>query len=343
MKTFVSLIPSSFLASVGLLITGASAQTAQSVSATPIQPLPQAIAQSTTQPIAQPTIQPTTQPSVLPATEVGFEFEGISSLNYAPITETTYTGDCPGVELDRSSFKARFRSSKTPTGEHRRVMIQNITTGMASDPAPYTNREYHKGRLSEATETEFGTQHSSKKFRVGFGMNTLAYEIREQDKVLESGQFTSNFERLSKQVVRDAQWYNAKVCANNSVATEVCADLRREKQFRCPNGKILQRERLDSDDSGIRTLISNQSNRIVRFKIDNEQYRLEPGERTRIRRYSTNSFGLNYNGDCPDCKLQQSVWVTPGKRLKFIDRGSSSSGKRVDLVDYPYNSMGNEE
>jgi hypothetical protein len=290
-----------------------------------------------------PTPQPAVQPDILQTADIGFEFEGSPTLNYAEVTETTYTGDCPGVVVDRASLKARFRSNKTPTGERRRVLIKNITIGMASNPAPYTDREYDKGRLSEATTTEFGTEHSSQNLRVAFGMNTFSYEIRQRDQVIESGQFLSNLKRTSQQAVRNAQWYDAKVCANNAVTPNVCADLRRQKQYRCPNGTILRREMIDSDDSSIRTLFSNQSNRVVRFKLGDDLYRLEPGERIRIRRSSSTSFTVRYNGTCTNCKLQQSVWIEPGKRLKFVDRGKSASGDRVELVDYPSNNEGVEE
>jgi len=311
-----------------LLFAGVTLGTAEALAQTP-----------TSSPTSQP--QPEIQPA-LPAPEIGFEFEGVPTFNYAPITQTTYTGDCPGVALDRDSFRARFRSSKTPPGDRRRVIIRNMTTGMAGDTPPYTDREYDKGRLSEATTTEFGTEHSSQRLRVAFGMNTFSYEIRESGVPVESGTFTSNFDRSTRQVVRDAQWQQVSVCANSAVATNVCADLRRQNQLRCPNGNILQREMLDSDISGIRTSFSNQSNRVVRFRIGDDLYRLEPGERIRIRRSSTSNFGLSYNGNCTDCRLEQNTWVTPGKRLRFVDRGRTSAGARVELVDYP-NTSGNIE
>lgn len=320
----MSLYPASILLMVGfsLAATNAIAQTPQPISPTP----------------TQPAVQPAT-----PAPEIGFEFEGVPTFNYAPVTETTYTGDCPGVALDRDSFKARFRSSKTPPSDRRRVIIKNITTGMAGDPPPYTDREYSKGRLSEATTTEFGSDHSSKRLRVAFGINTFSYEIQDSGIPTESGTFTSNFDRRMQQVVRNAQWYEAKICSNSAVAANVCADLRRQNQFRCPDGKILQRENLDGNISGFRTLFSNQSNRIVRFKVGDDLYRLEPGERIRIRRSSSSNFNVLYNGTCTDCKIDQSSWVTPGKRLRFVDRGRSSTGNRVALEDYPYSNNNFED
>lgn len=289
-----------------------------------------------------PTSPPAT-PAVSPAAPVGFEFEGVPTFNYAPLTETTYTGDCPGVELNRDAFVARFRSSKTPPAERRRVLIRNITTGMAGDPSPYTDREYQRDRLSEATTTEFGTTHSGKRLRVMYGVNTFSYEIRESDIPVESGTFTSTFDRLQQQAVRNAQWVEAKICANTAVATNVCADLRRQNQFRCPNGKVLKTELLDGETSGIRTAFSNQSNRPVRFKIGDDLYRLEPGQRIRLRRSSTSSFSLNYNAACTNCNLDQTVRVIPGKRLRFIDRGKTSAGDRVELVDHPTSTENIEE
>jgi hypothetical protein len=300
-----------------------------------------AIAQ-TPKPASTPTPTPAVQPTA-PPSEVGLEFEGVSTFNVAPVTETTYTGDCPGVELDRNAFKARFRSSKTPPAERRRVTIRNITTGMAGNPSPYTDREYNRDRLSEATTTEFGTEHSGQRLRVMFGVNTFSYEIRESDIPLDSGTFTSTFNRTQQQVVRNARWVEARICANSAVATNVCADLRRQNQFRCPNGNVLKTDLLDGEVSGIRTSFANQSNRPVRFRIGSDLYRLEPGQRIRLRRSSTSTFSLSYNAACTNCELDQTTRILPGKRLQFVDRGKTAAGNRVELVDYPFSGENIEE
>ncbi|MBD2329945.1 hypothetical protein [Alkalinema sp. FACHB-956] len=272
------------------------------------------------------------QPSTVPAArsglsdEIGWEFVGESTLNSTQIVETEYVGDCPGSEIETK--EARFTSSKTPTGDRRRVLVRNTTRGLTGDTMPFTNREYDKGRSSEATKMEFGTSHSSKRLRVLPGVNEFDYEIRERDRVIDSGKFSANIEKATRQITRNAQWYNEEVCANSSVSNNVCADLRQRRQFRCSTGKVLQ-SYFESDDSpSYRTLISNQTNKSIRLSIDGDLYRLESGESVRVRRRS--SFEVRYNPTCQTCELTHSNYVEAGKRVKFRQQNS-----RIELVDYP--------
>ena len=128
-----------------------------------------------------------------PPPEIGWEFLGSRELNQVEINETKYKGECPGYSW--SSQEARFTSSTTPPARKRRVIVKNITRGVASDPYPYTDREYYDGRSSEGTEMIFGTKHHSKYFRVLDGDNKFEYEIKERDRVLESGVFIAVIKR----------------------------------------------------------------------------------------------------------------------------------------------------
>lgn len=277
---------------------------------------------------APTTSAPTSTSTIAPVNEVGWEFSGESTLNATQFHETEYVGDCPGV--DTETKEARFTSSQTPPGDRRRVVVRNVTRGMDSDPFPYTDREYDKGRSSEATKMEFGAKHSSKRFRVQPGVNEFEYDIREGDRVITSGKFTANFEKVSRQVERNAQWYDEEVCANSSVSNSVCADLRQRHQLRCPNGSVLKSYFESDDSSAYRTLISNQSRKDVVFSIEGDLYRLDPGESVRLRRRS--SFRVRYNPTCSTCEPTNSTSVDAGKRVKF-----HNSGGRIELVDYPRN------
>lgn len=251
------------------------------------------------------------------AAEMGWEFDGRQTLNLAALRETQYVGDCPGQETE--TVEARFTSSKVPPAPGRRVIIRNVTRGISGDPLPFTNREYEKGRSSEATKIEFGSKHSSKRFRVLPGDNQFEYEIRQGDRLMDSGSFVATIEKRYQEIRRDAQWYEEEICANSSVAKDVCADLRQRRQYRCSDGRVLQ-SHMDFDDKNYRTLISNQTHKDVSFSIDGRIYHLDPGESARVRRSS--SFTLRYNATCGTCAPTHNSNVTAGKRVKFTKRGN---------------------
>ncbi|MBV8886205.1 MAG: hypothetical protein JO235_19735, partial [Chroococcidiopsidaceae cyanobacterium CP_BM_RX_35] len=103
--------------------------------------------------------------------EAGLEFEGFGTPNTGTITRTIFQGECSGE--DPGSIKARFYSTTTPPGADRRVVIRNVSRGIAGDTAPYTDREYNKGRTSQATTVAFGTSHKQQYFAVLEGLNNF--------------------------------------------------------------------------------------------------------------------------------------------------------------------------
>lgn len=134
--------------------------------------------------------------------EVGWEFLGTSELNKVSIKETQFEGQCPGISS--GSQEARFTSSKTPPATKRRVVVKNITRGLDSNPYPYTDRDYSRGMSSEGTQMAFGTRHRGKYLSVIEGENEFEYEITENKKVVDSGNFTAVINKLVDARRRDA-------------------------------------------------------------------------------------------------------------------------------------------
>ncbi|NJM48107.1 MAG: hypothetical protein HC860_19625 [Alkalinema sp. RU_4_3] len=258
-------------------------------------------------------------------TEIGLEFQGERDLNRTTLNETQYTGDCPGVEAETKN--ARFTSSQTPTGDKRRVVVRNVTRGLGS-PSPFTNREYEKGRSSEATQMEFGTEHSSKRFRVMPGENEFEYEIMERKQVIQTGRFTAVIDRNLRTIERNATWQEDQTCANSSVSNNVCADLRDRKSFKCPNGKVLKSYLLDTNEY-YRSRISNPTERGFSIRVEGESYRLHSGDSIDLRR--RDAFTVTYP-TCVRCAEMKTTTVSAGKRVKFT---SSGDDRRLNLVDDP--------
>jgi hypothetical protein len=255
--------------------------------------------------------------------EIGLEFQGERDLNRTSLTVTEYTGDCVGTEAETKT--ARFTSSQTPSGEKRRVMVRNVTRGLGS-PSPYTNREYSKGRSSEATQMEFGTEHSSKRFRVMPGENEFEYEVMERKQVIQSGRFRAVIDRNLRKVERNATWQEDETCANSSVSNNVCADLRQRKSFKCPNGPTLKSYLLNTDEY-YRSQISNPTERGFSFSVDGERYRLTSNDSVTLRR--KNSFTVTYP-TCVRCSDTKTTTVSAGKRVKFTSTGDD---RKLNLVD----------
>jgi hypothetical protein len=258
-------------------------------------------------------------------TEIGLEFQGERELNRTSLNETQYTGDCPGVEAETKT--ARFTSGLTPSGEKRRVVVRNVTRGLGS-PSPYTNREYATGRSSEATQMEFGTEHSSKRFRVMPGQNEFEYEVMERKQVIQTGRFTAVIDRNLRKVERNATWQEDQTCANSSVSNNVCADLRQRKSFKCPTGTVLKSYLLNTDEY-YRSQISNPTERGFSFSVDGERYRLTSGDSVTLRR--RNAFTVTYP-TCVRCSETKTTTVSAGKRVKFT---SSGDDRKLNLVDDP--------
>jgi len=125
------------------------------------------------------------------APEIGFEVEGQSELNQIVLPLFKYVGECPSAATYISDTKAWFTSSSEPPKNGRRVIIRNISRGMSPDNFPYTDRDYSKGRGSESTKISIGTRHSGSAFVVKRDANEFEYEIRQDNSVVERGQFSS--------------------------------------------------------------------------------------------------------------------------------------------------------
>ncbi len=256
------------------------------------------------------------------AAEIGLEFEGSRELNRTTLKETEYTGDCPGLDVALQS--ARFFSSQTPTGEKRRVVIRNVTRGMGE--TPFTNREYDKGRSSEPTQMEFGTEHSKKRFRVMAGTNEFEYEVLERKKPIMTGRFTATIERNLVKIERNAQWYDEQACANSAVDKNVCADIRDQKQFRCPTGQVLKSEMRDTNRY-YRTTLSNPNKRSFSVQIDGERYHINPYGSIDLR--MEHDFSVVYPVSHGSAETR-STSVKAGKRVKFEMTGEKNE---IQLVD----------
>ena len=151
----------------------------------------------------------------------GFEFEGYG-LNRAMIEVTNYIGDCPGT--NESELKARFTSSIKPK-PGQRVIIRNITAGVDGSKPPYTNREYDRGRSSEATRMTFSGSHNKQYFGVLPGLNTFEFGIvtgrKKRDyRVVTQGIFNAAIDRQLVTRQRDASWFHETFCIETGAKIE---------------------------------------------------------------------------------------------------------------------------
>jgi hypothetical protein len=117
--------------------------------------------------------------------------ENSFNINMIQFKRVEYVGQCPGSGISPDSQSARFVSSKTPPGPNRRVLIKNVTDGMETDPYPYTDRSYDKGEFSESFEFKLANSHKTRTFSVLEGENKFAYEIKENNQVIEQGALTA--------------------------------------------------------------------------------------------------------------------------------------------------------
>ncbi|BAU15016.1 TPR repeat-containing protein [Leptolyngbya sp. NIES-3755] len=105
---------------------------------------------------------------------------------YVPPTYRTVTT----VEKTPGKSTARFFSKTAPPAAGLRVIIRNATSGINQTPSPYTDRGYDQGDLSESFVIQQNTAHDSRYFAMISGLNTLTYEIKRGNEVLETGTFT---------------------------------------------------------------------------------------------------------------------------------------------------------
>ncbi|MBM0742088.1 tetratricopeptide repeat protein [Phormidium sp. CLA17] len=115
-------------------------------------------------------------PLVIAPMQAGLEFAGSQTRNVGTVAE---------------GFRAWFVSPSLPPAPDLRVIIRNITAGMNQKPFPYTNRTYDKGWISEELILGFGTKHDGDAFVLTDGKNDFTYEIKQGDRVLESGSFNA--------------------------------------------------------------------------------------------------------------------------------------------------------
>lgn len=230
------------------------------------------------------------------------------------------------------ALSASFISAKTPPARFTRVIIKNITPGVANDPYPYTDREYDERRpSSQSTRMEFGRKHKKKSFAIVEGKNTFEYAIKQRDRLLETGTFAATINTTLRQEERHATWEQNEVCANDSVALNVCADKRTQQAYQCPDGKILE-SYLTMPILLIATRVYNNTDDTIEFRIDGDRHTLSPGDYTEVTSLPYSYPKLKFNSKCARCDdLNNAENLTPGKRYQFT---SSGDKKTIRLEDY---------
>lgn len=264
----------------------------------------------------------------------GWLFNGQTTPNQITLNGVKYTGECAAGPFF-PDLTGTFISAKTPPAPHTRVLIKNVTSGVSTNPHPYTNREYDERRpTSEVAKMTFSNRHQMRKFGVLEGSNTFEYTIQQRDKVLETGTFTSDITTNVRTEERTATWVRDKVCANRSVSLDVCADIRDRRARQCQDGRILQSE-LTPDDPEIVSRVYNDTGETLNFRFEHREYRLAPGEYAIIRTYeSDSSQSLYFNTTCKDCsRFSSSSTLTPGKRYRFTSTKNGET-RTIRLEDY---------
>lgn len=109
--------------------------------------------------------------------------------NRVEFRRVEYVGQCPGIEITSGTLRGEFISEETPPAPGRRVRIRNVTRGMSGDPYPFTDREYSRGKVSEAFEFGINDRHRGQTFSVLEGENELEFEIYQDNRVIEEGTF----------------------------------------------------------------------------------------------------------------------------------------------------------
>jgi hypothetical protein len=272
----------------------------------------------------------TSSPQPQSSVNTGWEFEGSRELNKGTIQEIEYDGECPGK--DSGSIKAWFTSSKTPPAPKRRVVVKNVTRGMESNPYPYTDREYQKGKSSESTRMVFGTSHRGIYFIAMEGENEFQYEIKENKTVVDSGSFKAVIDKELEVKRRDATVTKNSVCFNSAVALNVCADVRTKTEYTCPDKKVI-RSFFEPNDPEMSTIISNQMFDDIVYVFNGNIYTLRPGEE---KRYKGKDLSIQFDSTCkkgctPTSRPQS---LEPGKRYQFKTSPISADGI-IELVDFP--------
>lgn len=259
--------------------------------------------------------------------EVGLVFIGSRKLNSTSIRATQYIGECPGFE--ETYQEARFTSKTTPTARKRRVVVKNVSIGVDSEPYPYTDRKYDKGRLSEATRMRFDTHHSDRYFHVLEGENDFEYEIRQGKVILERGSFTAVINRDIEKKERDASLSRERACVNSRVSLSECADIRIHESYECSDGSVVHSSFFPNIPD-ISTVIYNQTNQVIDYSINDRRYQLFPAEFRVHLEQIDNFLSIRFSSNSSSYKLR-SESLEPGKRYQFVEPDNGS----IQLKAFP--------
>nr|WP_286824137.1 hypothetical protein [Microcystis sp. LSC13-02] len=150
--------------------------------------------------------------------EVGLEIIGSPSLNRLVIPMYRYTGECPGSS--KGIVKASFTSTAFPPSRDRRVIVRNVSRGVARvarDPFPFTDRDYSRGRGSEITEITIGSGHDGQFLIVRQGENDFDYTIKEKNTIVDQGTFTAYVETATIVEEKNKVPTTKRVCPGNRI------------------------------------------------------------------------------------------------------------------------------
>lgn len=159
--------------------------------------------------------------------EVGLEIIGSPSLNRLVIPMYRYTGECPG--FSKGIVKASFTSTAFPPSRDRRVIVRNVSRGMARvnsyrfpstervHPFPFADRDYSRGRGSEITEITIGSGHDGQFLIVRQGENDFDYTIKEKNTIVDEGTFTAYVETTTIVEEKNKVPTTKPVCLGNRI------------------------------------------------------------------------------------------------------------------------------
>jgi len=120
--------------------------------------------------------------------------KGRRAIGYPHITDSSTTLISNHSVTPRNANQAElhgwFVSEKTPPAPGLRVVVRNVTRGMAKNPSPYTDREYDHGAKSERFSGILNDEHDGGNLAFAIGQNDFTYEIKRGNQVVESGNFS---------------------------------------------------------------------------------------------------------------------------------------------------------
>lgn len=123
--------------------------------------------------------------------ETGFQYRNNRLIKHLSIPIYDFYGPCPGREI--GFIEIAFSSANIPPSENLMVLISNITPEMNTDPIPFDQQSYDKGRISDKIKLTFGYR-NRKKFLVSRdGENQFEYKIlnKKDKEILEEGRFSA--------------------------------------------------------------------------------------------------------------------------------------------------------